>query len=54
MRSSHALLASTASRTQRPWRSRNAPRSGARDGGVYGFDLGKTRREIFLSRGLDR
>jgi hypothetical protein len=29
------------------------PRSRARDGGVYGFDLGKTRRKIFLRKRLD-
>jgi hypothetical protein len=26
----------------------------AQDGAVYGFDLGKTRREIFLEQRLDR
>jgi hypothetical protein len=26
----------------------------ARDGGVYGFDLGKSRRDLFLRQRLDR
>jgi hypothetical protein len=33
---------------------RETPLLRARNGGVYGFDLGKTRRDLFLQRGLDR
>jgi hypothetical protein len=33
---------------------RETPLEWEQDGAVYGFDLGKTRSEIFLARGLDR
>ena len=33
---------------------RETPLRRARDGGAYGFDLGKTRSDLFLRKGLDR
>src|SRR5882724_11083203 len=51
--SSLDAAASTASRTQRPRRSRNAPWSGPDDASSR-FDLGQARSKLFLQMGLDR